>query len=470
MSGVLINLIIQIVAGAIGGNVAGGASKDLSLGTAGNTIAGAIGGGVGGQILSAANSGARSGGQFGRHRRADRSVRRRRDRRCDPHGDRRPGQKPDGCLGGPGSDNGPKPRGCLVRLRPSIALARWRTVECALSPARIYLPRSGPASAPLQNFTQRLSLIFCLVRPAFRLALTIRKPCSRTILPTRLAGGDTPLRSICSRLCILAAALLSLCSASVTRSRRHIEDKIIFGQVAALNGPAQALGQGMREGILAAFEEANRAGGVNGRKLELKSIDDSYEPEKTIVATNKAINEERVFALVGAVGTPTSKAGQPIATAAKVPFIGPFTGAEFLRNPFNRYVVNIRSSYFQETEAWIEHLTNDLGITRIAILYQDDAFGLAGLAGVKKAMAKRDMALVAEGTFKRNTTAIKSAMLEIMKGQPQAVVTVGPYKPIAEFIKLARQLKFDPVFVAISFVGSDSLAQELGNQGAGVID
>ena len=255
----------------------------------------------------------------------------------------------------------------------------------------------------------------------------------------------------------------------VTRSRRHIEDKIIFGQVAALNGPAQALGQGMREGILAAFEEANRAGGVNGRKLELKSIDDSYEPEKTIVATNKAINEERVFALVGAVGTPTSKAGQPIATAAKVPFIGPFTGAEFLRNPFNRYIVNIRSSYFQETEAWIEHLTNDLGITRIAILYQDDAFGLAGLAGVKRAMAKRDMALVAEGTFKRNTTAIKSAMLEIMKGQPQAVVTVGPYKPIAEFIKLARQLKFDPVFVAISFVGSDSLAQELGNQGAGVI-
>ncbi|MGB7695289.1 MAG: ABC transporter substrate-binding protein [Pseudolabrys sp.] len=247
------------------------------------------------------------------------------------------------------------------------------------------------------------------------------------------------------------------------------KDSILFGQVAALNGPAQALGQGMREGILAAFEEANRAGGINGRKLELKSIDDGYEPEKTIEATNKAIKEEKVFALVGAVGTPTSKAGQPIATAAKVPFIGPFTGAEFLRNPFNRYVVNIRASYFQETEAWIEHLTNDLGITRIAILYQDDAFGLSGLAGVKKAMEKRNLSLVAEGTFKRNTTAIKSALLEIMKGQPQAVVTVGPYKPIAAFIKLARQFKVDATFVAISFVGSDSLAHELGGQGAGVV-
>ena len=277
------------------------------------------------------------------------------------------------------------------------------------------------------------------------------------------------MRTNRSWLCIFGAALLSLSSAPLHAEDGIFKDKIVFGQVAALNGPAQALGQGMREGILAAFEEANRDGGVKGRKLELKSIDDSYEPEKTIEATNRAINEDKVFALVGAVGTPTSKAGQPIATAAKVPFIGPFTGAEFLRNPFNRYIVNIRSSYFQETEAWIDHLTNDLGITRIAILYQDDAFGLAGLAGVKKAMAKRNMSLVAEGTFKRNTVAIKSALLEIMKGQPQAVVTVGPYKPIAEFIKLARQLKVDAAFVAISFVGSDSLAQELGNQGTGVI-
>lgn len=247
------------------------------------------------------------------------------------------------------------------------------------------------------------------------------------------------------------------------------KDKILFGQVAALKGPAQALGQGMRDGIFAAFEEVNRTGGINGRKLELKSVDDGYEPEKTIEATKKLINEDKVFALVGAVGTPTSKAGQPIATSAKVPFIGPYTGAEFLRNPYNRYVVNIRSSYFQETEAWIEHLTKDLAFTRIAILYQDDAFGLAGLEGVQKAMAKRSMSLVASGTFKRNTTAIKSALLDIMKGSPQAIVTVGPYKPVAEFIKLARQLKVDATFVAISFVGSGPLAHELGDKGADVI-
>ena len=246
-------------------------------------------------------------------------------------------------------------------------------------------------------------------------------------------------------------------------------DRIVFGQVAALEGPAQALGQGMRQGLLAAFAEANRAGGVAGRKLELKSADDSYEPQKMIEAMKKMLAEDKVLAIVGTVGTPTANAGLPIATEAKVPFIGPFTGAEFLRNPHKRYVVNIRTSYFQETEAWIEHLTKDLGITKIAILYQDDTFGLAGLDGVKIAMAKRNMSLVASGTFRRNTTAVKSALLEIMKANPEAVVTVGPYKPIAEFFKLARQAKMDAVFVAISFVGSDALAQEMGDKGGGVI-
>jgi branched-chain amino acid transport system substrate-binding protein len=274
---------------------------------------------------------------------------------------------------------------------------------------------------------------------------------------------------IINQLRIALALGLSLVGSNAFAEDGVSGNKILFGQVAALTGPAQDLGQGMRQGILAAFDEANRHGGISGRTLELKSLDDGYEPEKTVDATQKIIGDDKVFVLVGAVGTPTSKAGQPIATAAQVPFIGPFTGAEFLRNPYNRYVVNVRASYFQETEAWIDHLTKDLGISRIAILYQDDAFGLAGLEGVQRAMAKRNLTPVASGTFKRNTTAVKSALLDIMKGQPEAVVTVAPYKPVAEFIKLAHQVKMDTLFVAISFVGSNSLAQELGSEGAGVI-
>lgn len=268
----------------------------------------------------------------------------------------------------------------------------------------------------------------------------------------------------------LAAAFVVSLFVGAAHAADGVDDKnILFGQVAALQGPAQGLGQGMRQGILAAFAEVNRKGGIAGRTLELKSLDDGYEPERTVEATKKLIDEDKVFALVGAVGTPTSKAGQPIATAAKVPFIGPFTGAEFLRKPYNRYIVNVRASYFQETEAWIDHLAKDLGISRIAILYQDDAFGLAGLEGVQQALAKRNLSLVASGSFTRNTIAVKSALLDIMQGQPEAVVTVAPYKPVAAFIHLAHQVKLEALFVAISFVGSNSLAKELGEEGAGVI-
>ena len=246
-------------------------------------------------------------------------------------------------------------------------------------------------------------------------------------------------------------------------------DTIVFGQAAVLEGPAAALGKGMQLGIQAAFEEANRAGGVNGRKLKLTSVDDGYEPDRAIAQTRKLIEEDKVFALIGAVGTPTSAAAQPIATTAQVPFIGAFTGAGFLRNPKLDNVINIRASYGAETEAWIRHLTEDLKVKKIAIFYQDDAFGRAGLDGVKAAMQKRSMELVAEATYERNTVAVKSALLTLKRAEPEAVVMVGAYKPCAEFIKLARKVDFNPAFVNISFVGASALAKELGPEGKGVV-
>lgn len=246
-------------------------------------------------------------------------------------------------------------------------------------------------------------------------------------------------------------------------------DKIIFGQAAALGGPAAALGQGMQLGLNTAFAEQNKAGGVHGRKLELISYDDGYEPTKSINHVKTLIEKDHVFALIGAVGTPTSKATQPIATAAKVPFVGPFTGAGFLRNAKLGNIVNVRATYGAETEAWIKHLVDDKGMKNIALLYQDDGFGRVGLKGVTAALKKRGMSLVAEGTYARNTVAVKAALLKIRKAKPDAVVMVGAYKPIAAFIKLAKKIKFKPTFVNISFVGSKALSKELGKDGEGVI-
>lgn len=271
------------------------------------------------------------------------------------------------------------------------------------------------------------------------------------------------------RIGAVALAITTFFAAPALAENGVHNDKIVLGQSAAFDGPASALGTGMREGLEAAFKEANDAGGVHGRKIELKAYDDGYEPNKAIDNTNRLIDQDQVFALIGEVGTPTSKAAQPISTQKGVPFIGPFTGAGFLRDPANSNVVNVRATYDQETEAWIKHLTEDLGIKKIAILYQDDSFGRVGLAGVNKALKKRNMSLVAEGTYERNTTAVKSALLKIRKAKPEAVVMVGAYKPIASFIKLARKAKMDPVFVTISFVGSKALAKELGKDGKGVV-
>jgi branched-chain amino acid transport system substrate-binding protein len=246
-------------------------------------------------------------------------------------------------------------------------------------------------------------------------------------------------------------------------------DKIVFGQAAALEGPTAALGQGMKIGIMAAFAEVNKAGGVKGRKLELKSVDDGYEPTKSIEAVKKLLGEDKVFAIAGAVGTPTAAATLPIATEAGAPFIGAFTGSEALRSPYKPLVVNVRASYFEETEAMVEHLTKDLGATKIAIMYQDDAYGQAGLAGVKKALDKRKMTLAGEGTYERNTTAVKKALTDIKKVDPDAVIMIAAYKPAAEFIKFAKQIKLDATFVNISFVGSDALAKELAGAGAGTV-
>jgi branched-chain amino acid transport system substrate-binding protein len=268
----------------------------------------------------------------------------------------------------------------------------------------------------------------------------------------------------------IAAGLAAAATAgSVAAEDGVSQDKIVLGQVAALDGPAAALGLGMRQGLAAAFAEANRAGGVKGRTIELVSVDDGYEPDQSIVAARKLIAEDKVFALIGSVGTPTSAAVEPIAAEAGVPLIGAFTGAELLRTPYKPNVINVRASYFQETETMVEHLTKDLGAKRIAIFYQDDSFGQAGLAGVKRALDKRGMALAAEGTYERNTTAVKGALLSIAKGAPDAIIMIGAYAPCAEFIRLAREMKVQAAFVNISFVGSEALAKALGSAGAGVI-
>lgn len=249
----------------------------------------------------------------------------------------------------------------------------------------------------------------------------------------------------------------------------EVADRVLFGQSAAFTGPAQELGRNMRLGIEAAFYEVNQRGGVHGRRLELSSLDDAYEPEAAVTNTIRLIEQDRVFALIGEVGTPTSRSATPVAADAGVPFIAPFTGAEFLRVGQDReYIINMRASYYQETEEMVERLTTDLGIDRIAVLYQDDSFGRAGREGVLIALRHRSMEPVSIGLYPRNTTAVKTALLDLKRGAPEAVIMIGAYEPVAALIAWARHTGLDPIFMTVSFVGSNALARELGPVGEGV--
>ncbi len=269
---------------------------------------------------------------------------------------------------------------------------------------------------------------------------------------------------------VLLAACVALAAAGPALAEEPgvTEQQILFGQSAAFSGPAQDLGRNLRIGIEAAFEEANRQGGVHGRTLVLRSLDDGYEPEAAIANTRQLIADDGVFALIGAVGTPTSRSATPIAAEAGVPYLAPFTGAAFLRDAGWRNVINLRASYYQETEEIVARLIEDLGIDRVGVIYQDDSFGQAGYRGVRLALERRGLEPVAIGVYPRNTTAVKTALLDVRDADPGAVILVGAYKPVATAIAWARGTGFDPVFLTISFVGSNALARELGESGAGV--
>jgi len=264
----------------------------------------------------------------------------------------------------------------------------------------------------------------------------------------------------------LGLVLCALLASGASADPGVTPTSILIGQSAAFSGPASELGTEMRAGALAYFQAVNAAGGVNGRKIELRSLDDGYEADRA-AANTKTLIDGGVFLLFGYVGTPTSNASKPIFTAARVPFVGPFTGAESLRNPLNRYIFNIRASYYDETDKLVGQLVGQT-LDRIAVFYQNDDYGKAGLAGVERAMQKRNIKIIATGTVERNTVNVAAAVSSICKVDPQGVVMISAYKSCAAFIKEMRAAGCNPQFMNVSFVGSKALAHETGPAGRGV--
>jgi len=264
-------------------------------------------------------------------------------------------------------------------------------------------------------------------------------------------------------LAILAAALAQGASAQSGVTA----DKIRLGQAAVFTGPAAQLGIQMRNGIKAYFDHVNEKGGVHGRQLELITEDDRYEQPLAAAASKKLIEEHKVFALLGYVGTPTGVAHLPVVNQAKIPLVGMFTGAEVLRVPFSRYVFHVRASYYDETEKIVEQVLS-IGGRTIAVFYQDDAYGEAGRKGAELALERRKMKIHAQATVERNTVKVEEAVKTIHASRPDAVVMISAYTSIAAFVRAMQKAGSGTTFYNVSFVGSKALADALGKDGTGV--
>ena len=239
------------------------------------------------------------------------------------------------------------------------------------------------------------------------------------------------------------------------------EHDIRIGSSLALSGHASFLGTQTLLGAMSYIKHVNDQGGVHGRLLHLISYDDGYDPPQCVANTQKLIIQDKVFALFCYVGTPTTVKIIPLVDEARIPLLGMFTGANALREPFHRYIINVRASYYQETTEAVRRFVEDLGLTKIAVFYQYDAYGFDGLKGTEIALKQYGLAPVARGSYLRGTLDVEEGLERIVASGAQAVVMIGTYEPCAKFINLAKQQGFDPLFHNVSFVGAEELARRL---------
>jgi branched-chain amino acid transport system substrate-binding protein len=263
-------------------------------------------------------------------------------------------------------------------------------------------------------------------------------------------------------------SLVSLASAYGQGTPGVTDKEILIGSCSALEGPSHVLGVETVTGAKAYFSMVNEEGGVNGRKLKLVAYDDSYDPAKTQACFNRLMSE-RVFALGFFVGTPTAVKYVPLAESEKIPLVGLFTGAQSLYVPLRHWIVNVRASYYDETREQIEGAWSALGYRKIGVIYPDDAFGAAVLGGVREALKAKGAEPTASASYQRQTTNVGGAIDTVRAANPQVVVVVGPPNTVAPILKQAHAKGWKPLFVTVSFVGTDELISEAGADAEGMV-
>ncbi|MFO1363828.1 MAG: ABC transporter substrate-binding protein [Burkholderiales bacterium] len=267
------------------------------------------------------------------------------------------------------------------------------------------------------------------------------------------------------RRTFVAAALATAFALPVLAQKPDSSGPIVIGQSVPLSGINKDLGEDIREGALAYLKKVNEAGGVNGRKIELVSLDDANDTKKS-EANTKTLIDQGVIALYGYGSATLSRPALPHVEAARIAFVAPFTGADPMR-VFNRFVFNHRASYADEMEKVVDHYTT-FGIKRFAIVHYEDAVGKANLGAVERALKSRNLTVVAVAPLQRTQADISKEVAKVLQANPDVIITTTLYKHAADFVKLARKQGSGAQFISNSFPGSTALAGALGAEGLGV--
>lgn len=268
---------------------------------------------------------------------------------------------------------------------------------------------------------------------------------------------------------VLLGSISSVYAVYSSRYSSHKPETLNIGMSTALTGLAKDLGKGMQLGVKVYFDKINAEGGISGQKLKLITLDDGYEPERAALNMRELIDKDHVLAVIGNVGSPTAVVSVPIANQKKTLLFGAFTGSGILRrSPPDRYVINLRASYEEETAAMVNGLVA-AGIkpSEIAFFTQNDSFGDSGYRGAIKALKNIGFfhpESLPHGRYTRNTLNVEEALATLIDADsaPRAIIMVASYQPAAKFIKLAKQEYPEALFVNVSFVGSAGLSAVLG--------
>jgi branched-chain amino acid transport system substrate-binding protein len=265
------------------------------------------------------------------------------------------------------------------------------------------------------------------------------------------------IRQIQHALVVLALGASSLACAAPPPA------DITVVQVAPLTGVLASTGQQMVLGGKIYFDWVNAQGGVHGAKIKHAVLDDGYKVDETVRLTREALTNPEVIALFGFAGTANvgKLLSDGVLDVGGAPLIAPYTGGEALRSPFNPYIFHVRAGYVNETEHMV-HQAATLGMTRIAVMYQNDAFGKAGLAGVEAALAKRNIKMLVAASYERNTDDVQDAVQKIKAVEPQATIMISVNRSTAAFAKQYRAVGGGGQLYNISVVDPAELVKLAG--------